>query len=111
MLRRGLLRHGAHRESYKDDEYSPTAFHGNPLCFDPGQLDASSPRRYGIRDGATLRPMIAQDLLEILVCPECKKPLTYRPETDTLKCEQCRRVFPVRDDIPVLLLDEATLEP
>ncbi len=54
--------------------------------------------------------MIPQDLLAILVCPECKQSLTYRAESDTLKCNQCRRVFPVRDDIPVLLLDEATIE-
>jgi uncharacterized protein YbaR (Trm112 family) len=55
--------------------------------------------------------MIPQDLLEILVCPECKKPLVYRADTDTLKCPQCRRVFPIRDGIPVMLLDEATVEP
>ena len=64
-----------------------------------------------VRPGATLGRMIPQDLLEILVCPECKLPLAYRAESDTLKCAHCRRVFPVRDDIPVLLLDEATLEP
>ncbi len=54
--------------------------------------------------------MIPQDLLEILVCPECKQRLVYRAESDTLKCNQCRRVFPIHDGIPVLLLDQATVE-
>ncbi len=55
--------------------------------------------------------MIPEDLLKILVCPECKKPLAYRADSDTLKCDQCHRVYPVRDNIPVLLKDEAKLEP
>jgi LSD1 subclass zinc finger protein len=54
--------------------------------------------------------MIPQELLDILVCPECKQPLAYRPQSDTLKCGQCHRVYPVRDNIPVLLLDQATVE-
>ncbi len=54
--------------------------------------------------------MIPKDLLDILVCPECKKPLAYRTEPETLKCPQCRRVYPVRDGIPVLLIDEAAIE-
>jgi uncharacterized protein YbaR (Trm112 family) len=54
--------------------------------------------------------MIAKDLLEILVCPACKQPLEYRESPETLKCEQCRRVYPVKDDIPIMLIDEATVE-
>jgi hypothetical protein len=54
--------------------------------------------------------MIAKDLLEILVCPACKHTLEYRPKPESLKCSQCRRVYPVRDDIPVMLIDEATIE-
>ena len=54
--------------------------------------------------------MIDKDLLEILACPVCKKPLAYNEEKDTLKCAVCHRVYPIRDDIPVLLADEATIE-
>jgi uncharacterized protein len=52
--------------------------------------------------------MIDKGLLEILVCPVCKKPLTEK--NDTLKCSQCRRLYPVRDNIPIMLIDQATLD-
>jgi len=55
--------------------------------------------------------MIPQDLLDILVCPLCKKPLTIKENGESLKCSACRRVYPVRDDIPILLVDEATIDP
>jgi len=55
--------------------------------------------------------MIPQDLLEILVCPVCKKPLVLKTSPEALKCNQCLRVYPVRDNIPILLVDEATMEP
>ena len=54
--------------------------------------------------------MIAKDLLEILVCPACKQPLEYRESPESLKCQQCCRVYPVKDDIPIMLIDEATVE-
>ena len=54
--------------------------------------------------------MIAKDLLEILVCPDCKQPLEYRQNPESLKCPQCRRVYPVKDGIPIMLVDEATVE-
>lgn len=54
--------------------------------------------------------MIAKDLLEILVCPACKQPLEHREKPETLKCTQCHRVYPVKDDIPIMLVDEATIE-
>jgi len=54
--------------------------------------------------------MLPKDLLEILVCPACKQPLEYNAEKQTLRCGGCRRVYPVRDDIPVLLIDEAKIE-
>ena len=58
----------------------------------------------------TMPLMIAKDLLEILVCPACKRPLEYRENPESLKCMQCRRVYPVKDDIPIMLVDEATIE-
>ncbi|MBL8237340.1 MAG: Trm112 family protein [Bryobacterales bacterium] len=53
---------------------------------------------------------ISQDLLEILVCPLCKATLDLKPDGSGLKCVQCKRVYPVRDDIPVMLVDEARVE-
>ena len=55
--------------------------------------------------------MIAQELLDILVCPACKKPLAVKDNGATLKCVECHRAYPVRDDIPILLIDEAKIEP
>jgi uncharacterized protein len=51
-------------------------------------------------------------LLEILVCPLCKGPLLWKKEALELVCKGDRLAFPVRDDIPVMLEDEArTLAP
>ncbi len=46
-------------------------------------------------------------LLEILVCPLCKGPLVYRRERQELVCRADRLAYPVRDDIPVMLEEEA----
>ena len=46
-------------------------------------------------------------LLEILVCPLCKGPLVYRKQQQELLCKADRLAYPVRDDIPVMLEDEA----
>jgi len=46
-------------------------------------------------------------LLEILVCPLCKGPLVYKKPQQELICKPCRLAYPVRDDIPVMLEDEA----
>lgn len=46
-------------------------------------------------------------LLEILVCPLCKVPLVYKKAEQELVCKPCRLAYPVRDDIPVMLEDEA----
>jgi len=55
--------------------------------------------------------MIPQDLLDILACPLCKKPLQLKATGESLKCSECRRVYPVRDNIPILLVDEAVTDP
>ena len=54
---------------------------------------------------------VSQELLEILVCPLCKTPVKLTQDQQGLKCSTCRRVYPVRDDIPVMLADEARIEP
>ena len=55
--------------------------------------------------------MISQDLLDMLVCPVCKKALILKDEGQGLKCGQCRRVYPIRDNIPIMLVDEAVIDP
>jgi uncharacterized protein len=54
---------------------------------------------------------ISQQLLEILACPLCKTPIKLTPDNAGLKCQTCRRVYPIRDDIPVMQLEEATVAP
>jgi uncharacterized protein YbaR (Trm112 family) len=53
---------------------------------------------------------ISKELLEILVCPLCKTELKMKQDESGLKCVQCKRVYPIRDDIPVMLVDEAKIE-
>lgn len=51
---------------------------------------------------------LSPQLLEIIACPKCKGPLSLTVERDALHCQPCRLSYPVRDEIPVLLIDEAT---
>ena len=53
---------------------------------------------------------VSKELLDILVCPICKTPVTITADHQGLKCATCHRVYPVRDDIPVMLVDEARIE-
>jgi uncharacterized protein len=53
---------------------------------------------------------VSKELLDILVCPVCKTPVKLTDKQDGLKCPTCRRVYPIRDDIPVMLVDEARIE-
>ncbi len=53
---------------------------------------------------------LSKDLLEILVCPLCKADLDLKDDNSGLKCVQCHRVYPIRDDIPIMLVDEAKIE-
>jgi uncharacterized protein len=53
---------------------------------------------------------ISEELLEILACPACKAKVELKSDGSGLKCVQCKRVYPIRDDIPVMLIDEATVE-
>lgn len=46
-------------------------------------------------------------LLDILVCPVCKANLEYRKASAELVCKPCRLAYPIRDDIPIMLEDEA----
>ena len=51
--------------------------------------------------------MIDQELLNILACPLCKT--AVRQENDRLICTSCGRRYPIRDGIPVMLVEEAKL--
>ncbi len=53
---------------------------------------------------------VAPELLEILACPACKKPVVLTTNGTGLKCGECRRVYPIKDDIPVMLTEEATVD-
>ncbi len=51
--------------------------------------------------------MISKELLEILACPKCKGELRLTSKEDGLICETCRLLYEIKDDIPVMLIDEA----
>jgi uncharacterized protein len=55
--------------------------------------------------------MLDPRLLEILVCPKCRGALHVTEEPPALVCEACRLRYPIRDDIPILLIDEAETIP
>jgi uncharacterized protein len=54
---------------------------------------------------------VDKELLEILACPACKTPVILVKDGTALRCATCHRVYPIKDDIPVMLIDEATVEP
>lgn len=49
---------------------------------------------------------LSQQVQDLLVCPQCKGPLNM-PTEDRLVCPQCQLAYPVRDNVPVMLIDEA----
>jgi uncharacterized protein YbaR (Trm112 family) len=58
-------------------------------------------------DNSTKAADLPQDLLDLLVCPLDKAKV--HPEGMTLVCEKCGRAYPVRDGIPIMIIDEAEL--
>ena len=50
---------------------------------------------------------ISKELMEILVCPKCKGELRLNQAEDGLICERCRLLYEIREDIPIMLIDEA----
>lgn len=55
--------------------------------------------------------MLKPELLEILCCPRCKGDLRYDAPAATLTCASCSRVYPVKDDIPIMLVDDEASGP
>ncbi len=51
---------------------------------------------------------LSRELLAILACPKCKGELDYREAEDSIVCARCAVRYPIRDDIPIMLVDEAT---
>jgi len=49
-------------------------------------------------------------LLEILICPACRAKVELKPDGSGLRCVSCHRVYPIRDEIPVMMADEAHVE-
>lgn len=77
-----------------------TPIHGRP--WQPTRSAAS---------GIVAAMAVDPELLEILACPACKTPVRLVKDGAALKCDNCHRVYPIKDDIPVMLIDEATVEP
>jgi uncharacterized protein YbaR (Trm112 family) len=50
---------------------------------------------------------LGKELLDILACPKCKGDIFLNRAGDGLICKECRLVYPIREDIPVMLIDEA----
>lgn len=49
--------------------------------------------------------------IEILACPLCKTEVKLTADEKALKCVKCHRVYEIKDDIPIMLIDEAVIEP
>ncbi len=50
---------------------------------------------------------ISEELLKILVCPKCKGQIHLDSEQNGLVCEKCQLLYEIRDDIPIMLVEEA----
>jgi hypothetical protein len=53
---------------------------------------------------------LSKQLLEMLVCPLCKAKVELKADNTGLKCIECHRVYPIQDNIPIMLIDEAIIE-
>ena len=55
--------------------------------------------------------MISKELIDILACPACdnRPPVHFSENRQYLVCDQCNRHYPIRDDIPVMLVEEAVI--
>ena len=51
--------------------------------------------------------MLDKELLDILACPKCKGDLQYKQDDQKLICNTCRLKYDIKDDIPIMLIDEA----
>ena len=50
---------------------------------------------------------LSKELLDILACPKCKGEIKLKKDGTGLVCEACKLIYPIKDDIPIMLIDEA----
>jgi uncharacterized protein len=72
-------------------------------------MGATHPKPGRLRKGykETTNMAISKDLLDILACPQCKGSIHLNSTQDGLICDQCRLLYEIRDDIPIMLIEEA----
>lgn len=84
---------------------------GTPLILLPGFVifDFVNPQEFNVKNfkDKELSMPISQELLDILACPKCKGDIHLNESGDGLICDACRLLYPIKDDIPVMLIDEA----
>lgn len=54
--------------------------------------------------------MLSKELLDIMCCPKCYGNLNYEYEKNTLTCQECGKIYPIKDDIPIMLIDDEPQE-
>jgi uncharacterized protein YbaR (Trm112 family) len=83
-----------------------------PVCYSAGEaaLAGTAGRNRSLSMESSRMP-VDPELLDILACPDCKTKVELVKNGTAIKCGQCKRVYPIKDDIPVMLIDEATIEP
>jgi hypothetical protein len=64
-------------------------------------------RKVRFRKGMIMSAKLSKELLEIMACPKCKTPVVQ--EEDSIQCtnKECRLRYPIRDGIPIMLIEEA----
>jgi len=70
-------------------------------------LRSSVPVNHSKAEAGGFFMAISKDLLDILACPQCKGDIQLNEAGDGLICNACRLMYPIKDDIPVMLIDEA----
>jgi uncharacterized protein YbaR (Trm112 family) len=75
-----------------------------------GKLFSAGHHGRKLRNERVKRMALTEEFLAILACPACRAKLELKADQSALKCVGCRRVYPIRDDIPCLLVDQATIE-
>ena len=53
---------------------------------------------------------VTEEFVEMLICPACKSKVKLKDDRSGIKCVECRRVYPIRNDIPSMMVEEATVE-
>ncbi len=54
--------------------------------------------------------MLSKELLDLMCCPKCHGDLNYEPDKDTLNCKECGKNYQVKNDIPIMIVDNELSE-